>query len=246
MNKLQLNTEADLKDRVLLVTGAGDGIGREVAIACAAAGATVILLGKTVKKLEKVYDECVAAGGPQPAIYPMNFEGAGADDFDQLGKTIHENFGRLDALFNNIGWHGASAPIEQFDTELWYKIMQVNLNGTFMLTRSCIPLLKESEHASIVFNTDEKDTAYWGAYGIAKAGINTFSTILADELENAGVQVNAFNPEAVRGAFRKRAYPGEDSSMLPTSEDVAKYYVSLLSGDIKSQMRTLKAEDFTE
>lgn len=244
MSELTLNRNPDFTDRTILVTGAGDGIGKAVALSLGKAGASVILLGKTVKKLEQVYDELVELGAPQPAIFPMNFEGATADDFDSLKSTLAEHFGHIDGLFNNIGWLGASAPIEMFDIELWYKILQINLNAPFMLTRACIPLLKQSEHAAVVFNSDEKTSAYWGAYGIAKAGINALSHIVADELENAGVQVNTFNPEAVRGNFRRRAYPGEDSSTLPSSDDVAPYYVSLLSGDIKSQMRILTAKDF--
>jgi NAD(P)-dependent dehydrogenase (short-subunit alcohol dehydrogenase family) len=244
MSKLSLQPEYDLGGRNILVTGAGDGIGKAVAMQCGKAGATVILLGKTVKKLEIIYDELVAAGAPEPAIYPMNFEGAGADDYEALRWTLADNFDHIDALFNNAGWLGASSPIEQFDLELWYKIMQVNLNAPFMLTKACIPLLKKSGHAAVVFNTDEKDTAYWGAYGIAKAGTNALANILADELESSNVQVNAFNPEAVRGSFRTRAFPGEDGSILPTADYVAKYYVALLSGEITSQMRTLKAGDF--
>ena len=245
MNQLVSATQPDLGDKIILVTGAGDGIGKAVAIGCGRLGATVILLGKTVKKLEATYDALVEAGAPQPAIYPMNFEGASADDFDQLANTVDENFGRLDGLFNNIGWHGACAPLELFDIELWYKVMQVNLNAPFMLTRACIPLVRKSSAGSIVFNTDEKATAYWGAYGIAKAGIDRLSAIVGDELENEGVCVNAFDPGAVRSGLRKRAFPGEDSSGLATPDDVAKYFVSLLSGEIASQQRVLKAEDFS-
>ncbi len=180
-----------LDDRVILITGAGDGIGKAVALACAERGATVILLGRTVHKLEQIYDEIKNNGWPEPAIYPMNLEGATASDYDDLNTNIDKEFGRLDGLFNNAGWLGASTPIENYDIELWYKVMQVNLNAPFMLTRACIPLLRKSSSARIVFTGDDKSSAYWGAYGVAKAGQLSFMQILADELESKNIPVNA-------------------------------------------------------
>jgi NAD(P)-dependent dehydrogenase (short-subunit alcohol dehydrogenase family) len=170
-----------LDDRVVLITGAGDGIGKAVALACAGRGATVILLGRTVHKLEQVYDDIKNSGGPEPAIYPMNLEGATPQDYDDLQANIDREFGRLDALLNNAGWLGASTPIEIYDVELWYKVMQVNLNAPFLLTRACIPLLRKSGAGRIVFTADEKSSAYWGAYGVAKAGQLSLMQILADE-----------------------------------------------------------------
>lgn len=227
-----------LDDRVILITGAGDGIGRAVALACAERGATIILLGRTVHKLEAVYDEIKNNGGPEPAIYPMNLEGAGADDYDALNTNIDREFGRLDGLCNNAGWLGASTPIEIYDTALWYKVMQVNLNAPFLLTKACIPLLKKSNAARIVFTADDKNTAYWGAYGVAKAGQLSFMQILADELESKQIHVNAVNPGPIRTRFRTMAYPAEDMRKLTKPEEITDAFVYLLSDAVTETGKT--------
>lgn len=234
-----------LTDRIVLITGAGDGIGKAVALDCARRGATVILLGKTIHKLEKVYDEIVAAGGAEPAIYPMDLSGASADDYDDLHDNIEKEFGRLDALVNNAGWLAASTPIEVFDTELWYRVMQVNLNAPFLLTKACIPLIKKSAHGAIVFTADPKSSAYWGAYGVAKSAQQSLMTILADELESQNIVVNAFNPGPVRTNFRTRAYPAEDAREMQTPTNVSAPFVYLINGDCNGITgKTFTLDDF--
>lgn len=234
-----------LDDKIILITGAGDGIGKAVSLDCAKRGATIILLGKTTHKLEQVYDEIRASGGPEPAIYPMDLEGASADDYDDLGDNIEKEFNRLDALLNNAGCLGASTPAEMYDTELWYKVLQINLNAPFMLTRACIPLIKKSKQGAIVFTADQKHSAYWGAYGVAKAGMQTFMQILADELESKNIAINAFDPGPVHTNFRIRAYPAEDSSKLNKPEDVSAPFAYLLSGDCDGVTgKTFTLDDF--
>lgn len=234
-----------LDDRIILITGAGDGIGKAVALDCARRGATVILLGKTIHKLERVYDEIIAAGGAEPAIYPLDLSGAAADDYADLHDNIEKEFGRLDALLNNAGWLGASTPISMFDTELWYKVMQVNLNAPFLLTRACIPLLRKSSRGAIVFTADTRTSAYWGAYGVAKSGLQALMTILADELESQHVMVNAFDPGPVRTSFRTRAYPAEDARAMNKPEDVSAPFVYLMSGECKGVTgKTFTLDDF--
>lgn len=234
-----------LDNKTILITGAGAGIGKAVALDCAKRGATVILLGKTIHKLEQVYDEITASGGTMPAIYPMDLEGASADDYQDLGKNVEKEFGKLDGLFNNAGWLGASTPLETYDTELWYRIMQINLNAAFMLTRACIPLIKKSDSGAIVFTTDDKNSAYWGAYGVAKAGLKSFMQILADELVSNNIAVNAIDPGPVHTNFRTRAYPGEDPSSLKKPDDVSAMFSYLLSGDCDGVTgKTFTADDF--
>ena len=228
-----------LDDRVILITGAGDGIGKAVALACAERGATVILLGRTVHKLEQVYDEIKNNSWPEAAIYPMNLEGATPTDYDDLNINIDKEFGRLDGLLNNAGWLGASTPIELYDTELWYKVMQVNLNAPFLLTKACIPLLKKSSTARIVFTADDKSNAYWGAYGVAKAGQLSFMQILADELESKNIPVNAVNPGPIRTRFRTMAYPAEDMRKLIKPEEITDAFVYLLSDAVTDTGRTI-------
>ena len=194
-------------------------------------------------KLEAVYDEIKNNGGPEPAIYPINLEGASADDYDELNTNIDREFGRLDGLFNNAGWLGASTPIEIYDTELWYKVMQVNLNAPFLLTKACIPLLKKSNAARIVFTADDKNTAYWGAYGVAKAGQLSFMHILADELESKQIHVNAVNPGPIRTRFRTMAYPAEDMRKLTKPEEITDAFVYLLSDAVNDTGKIFTLKD---
>ena len=233
-----------LDDRVILITGAGDGIGKATALACAERGATTILLGRTVHKLEQAYDAIQDNGWPEPAIYPMNLEGAAPADYDDLHDNIDREFGRLDGLLNNAGWLGASTPLEIYDTELWYKVMQVNLNAPFLLTKACIPLLRKSPAARIVFTADEKSSAYWGAYGVAKAGQLSLMQILADELESRNIPVNAVNPGPVRTRFRTLAYPAEDMRKLTKPEAITDAFVFLLSEAATETGKTIRLDDF--
>ena len=218
-----------LTDKIILITGASDGIGKATAIECARQGATVIIHGKTQPKLEILYDDIVAAGYPEPVIYPLDFEKVTPEDCDTLNSMIAKEFGKLDGLFNNAGWLGASSPIQQHDIKLWHRVMQINLNAAFMLTQACIPLLNHGDSSSIVFNIDTKNTAYWGAYGVANAGLSTLMQILADELENTKISVKGFNPGPVRTNFRTRAFPAENPADLTQPEEAARVAAFLLS-----------------
>jgi NAD(P)-dependent dehydrogenase (short-subunit alcohol dehydrogenase family) len=232
-----------LDDRVILITGAGDGIGKAVALACAERGATVILLGRTVHKLEQVYDEIKNNGWPEPAIYPMNLEGATPTDYDDLNVNIDKEFGRLDGLLHNAGWLGASTPIDIYNTELWYKVMQVNLNAPFLLTKACIPLLRKSSAARVVFTADDKSSAYWGAYGVAKAGQLSLMQILADELESKNIPVNAVIPGPIHTRFRTMAYPAEDKRKLTGPEEITDTFIYLLSDGVTDTGKTFRLKD---
>jgi NAD(P)-dependent dehydrogenase (short-subunit alcohol dehydrogenase family) len=224
-----MQSTTNFKDKVILITGASDGIGKSTAIECARHGATVIIHGKTLPKLEALYDEIVNAGYAEPVIYPLDFEKMTAEDCDTLNEVIHKDFGKLDGLFNNAGWLGASSPIQQYDRKLWHRVIQINLNATVMLTQACISLLNNEDSSSIVFTLDDKNTAYWGAYGVAKAGLRSFMEILADELENTRISVKGLDPGKVRTNFRTRAFPAENPTTHATPEEVAKVAAYLLS-----------------
>lgn len=242
---MQYQAPADfLKDKVILVTGAGDGLGQTAAMAYAAHGATVVLLGRTTSKLEKTYDQIVNAGYPEPAIYPLNLEGATPKDYEELAETLKTQFGGLHGLLHSAAILGSTAPIQQHDIETWYKVFQVNLNAPFVMTRALLPLLRSTTGAKIVFTTDDKSKAYWGAYGISKDAVTSFMKILADELntEEHQVQVNAVNPGAVRTQMRVRAFPAEDPNTLSTTEDVMPTYLYLMSDDCKDIGQTILAQ----
>ncbi|MDR5902126.1 YciK family oxidoreductase [Halomonas icarae] len=224
-----------LNDRVILVTGAGDGIGRTAALTYARHGATVILLGRTIAKLEAVYDEIEAAGGPQPAIFPLNFEGASLKDYQDMADTLDKEFGRLDGILHNAGLLGRITPFEQYNPELWDQVMQVNINGPIAMTQALLPLLKSSADASVIFTSSSvgrKGRAYWGAYAVSKFATEGFVEVLADELEHLGsVRVNSLNPGATRTQMRRSAYPGEDPDTLRTPEEIMPTYLWLIGPD---------------
>lgn len=220
-----------LKDRVIMVTGAGDGIGRAVARSFADHGATLVLLGKSVKKLESLYDEIETAGNPTPGIYPMNLLGANLDDYLELAKRLEETYGRLDGLLHNAGILGSRTPITQYDEEEWQKVMHVNLTAPFVMSKACLPLLLKSEDASLVFTSSgvgRKGRAYWGAYAVSKFGTEGLMETLADELEKKkNIRVNCINPGATRTKMRAAAYPGEDPEKLPTPQEILGTYLFL-------------------
>ncbi len=226
-----------LDGRIILVTGAGDGIGRAAALSYAAKGATIILAGRTTSKLEAVYDEIEAAGGPQPAIIPLNMDGAASHDYDELAATIEKEFGRLDGLLNNAGILGQRTPIETYDPHTWTQVMQVNVNAQFLLTQAMIPLLRLSDDASIIFTSSgvgREGRAYWGAYCVSKFAVEGLSQTLADELDNtSNIRVNCINPGATRTNMRATAYPGENPNSLPTPEEIMPLYLYLMGPDSK-------------
>jgi NAD(P)-dependent dehydrogenase (short-subunit alcohol dehydrogenase family) len=225
-----------LKDRVILVTGAGDGIGAVAAKTFAAHGATVVLLGRTVKKLEKIYDEIKNAGSPEPAIYPLNLEGATARDYDEMAATIKSGLGRLDGIVHNAAILGEPTPLQLYPSDLWKKVMQVNVTAAFMLTQPCLPLLRESPDPRILFTTHRLESAYWGAYGVSKAAVETLMKILADELENEPyVVVNAIEPGDLQSPMIARAWPGKNIKTLPTIESVMPWYLYLIGPDSREE-----------
>jgi NAD(P)-dependent dehydrogenase (short-subunit alcohol dehydrogenase family) len=224
-----------LNNRVILITGAGSGIGAALARHCGALGATVILLDKTVRALEEVYDAIEASGAPSAAIYPMNLEGATEKDYFDLAATIDKEFGRLDGLVHNAGMLGGLIPVAHYEAELWFRVLQVNLNAPFLMTRALLGLLTQGEDTSVVFSSDSvgrTGKAYWGAYGVSKAATENLMQILADELEsNTPVRVNSFDPGPVATSLRTLAYPGEDPANLPTPDAVVTPYLYLLGSD---------------
>jgi len=237
-----------LKNRVILITGVGEGIGRAAARRLAGHGATVILLGRTIRRLEQVYDEIEQAGGPKPAIYPMNLEGATPKDYADLARVLDAEFGRLDGLLHNAALFAGLTPIANYDIELWYRILQVNLNAPFLLTQAVLELLHRPADASVVFTTDrvgEEGRAYWGAYAVAKGGAQTLMKLLASELEtNTAIRVNSIDPGRVRSELTLRAYPGRDPAEWADPEDIMATYLYLLGPDSKGVTgQTFHAQD---
>lgn len=230
-------SENELKDKVIAITGAGSGIGRAAAIACAKKGATVVLMGKTIAKLEKSYDLIVENNGPEPAIYPIDFNGASEADYQQLGEIFEKEFGRLDGLLHNAAELGTPGPIASCDSAIWAKTFNVNLNAPFILTRTLLPLLDKAENSSIVFVTDSSarnGKAYWGSYGVSKIAAEGLAHTLAEEYESGGkIRVNIVSPGPVQSPLRKRAFPGENPNSLPDTSSLDNLWIYLFSPQSK-------------
>jgi NAD(P)-dependent dehydrogenase (short-subunit alcohol dehydrogenase family) len=226
-----------LKDRVILVTGAGRGIGAAAAKTYAAHGASVLLLGRTESNLSALYDEIEAAGHPQPVVIPFDLETALPHQYDELAAMIEAEFGRLDGVLHNASIIGPRTPIEQLTGEQFMQVMHVNVNATFMLTTALLPLLKLSGDASIAFTSSSvgrKGRAYWGAYGVSKFATEGLMQTLADEIDGLGsLRANSINPGATRTDMRAQAYPAEDPTNNPTPEEIMPVYLYLMGPDSK-------------
>ncbi len=227
-----------LNDKIILITGSSEGIGRAAALAYAEHGATVILHGRNIERLESLYDEIIAAGAKEPAIMPADLQQASYEDFMVWQNSIGTEFGRLDGLLHNAGQLGRINPIEHCLSSDWEKVMQVNVNAQFMLTKAMLPLLKESEAGSIVFTSSSvgrKGRALWSAYSASKFATEGMMQVLADELENTtNIRVNSINPGATNTAMRRLAYPGETASHNPEPKDIMASYLYLMGDDSKA------------
>ena len=234
-----LAADVDLTGRVVMVTGASGGLGRPLSLACAARGATVVLHGRVVRKLEAIYDEMVAAGHPQPTILPLDLATAAADDFGNVASAIRAQLGRLDGLVHTAAFLGSLGPIEHQSFDSWQKVLRVNLSAAMALTRSALPLLSAASDACVVLTLDtrgEEPRAYWGAYAAAKAGLSALAATLADEWEaRPNLRVNAVVPGPMRTPLRTLTHPGEDRSTLPLPEALVPLYLHLLGAQTKPE-----------
>ena len=226
-----------LRDRIVLITGASDGIGRALALEAARLGAQVILHGRNAAKLEKVYDDVEAIdGAPRPSIAVMDLATADSNAYQSLADSLAAEFGRLDGLVLNAGILGDRFSIEQYDPALWQQVMHVNVTSAFVLAQVCLPLLHESDDASIIFTSSgvgRQGRAFWGAYAVSKFATEGLSQVLADEHRQGPLRVNCVNPGATRTGMRLAAYPAEDRDALKTPEDILPAYIFLLGPDSK-------------
>jgi NAD(P)-dependent dehydrogenase (short-subunit alcohol dehydrogenase family) len=224
-----------LKERAILITGAGSGLGRSLAIECARAGAKVILSGRNGKKLDAVYDEIEALGAPQPAIAVLDLAAATAVEYDNLARVIGTEFGKLDGLVHAAALLGDRTPLEQYDVPTWCKVLHVNLTAPFILTQVLLPELRKSADASVIFVSSgvvKQARPYWGAYAVAKSGLESVRGMWAEELEGeANIRVNSVNPGRMRTAMRAAAYPAEDPNTVPKPESVSGVFLYLLSAN---------------
>jgi len=226
-----------LRNRIILITGSSDGIGKALALHAARLGAQVILHGRSVTKLEKIYDEIEKIdGAPRPSIAVMDLESANAESYTTLAQSIESEFGRLDGLVLNASILGERYSIEQYDAVLWQKVMHVNVTSVFAMTQVFLPLLQKSDDPSVIFTSSgvgRTGKAFWGAYAASKFATEGLSQILADEHRHGKLRSNCINPGATRTNMRLAAFPAEDRDVLKRPEDILAPYVYLLGPDSK-------------
>jgi len=224
-----------LRGRSILITGAGDGIGRAAALSFARHGATVLLLGRTLSKLEAVYDEIEQAGGAQPALLPLNLSSATLSDYTQMANMIENEIGHLDGILHNAAILGPLTPLQMYDPDTFDDVMTVNLRAPFQLTQTLLPLLRQSQDASVLFTTSSVGRtarAFWGAYAVSKSGLESISKMFSDELANvSSIRFNCINPGPTRTNMRAHAYPGENPYNLPSPDDIMPLYLYLMGPD---------------
>jgi NAD(P)-dependent dehydrogenase (short-subunit alcohol dehydrogenase family) len=226
--------QKNLSQKTILVTGAGDGIGKQAAISYAAQGAEVILLGRTVKKLEHVYDQILEDGGREPAIVPLDMSGATANHYRDLAMTIDSQFKKLDGLLHNAGALGTLQPLIDISEEEFDQVMTVNVKSQFLMTKALLPILKKAPNASVIFTSSsvgQKGRAYWGTYSISKFATEGMMQVLADEYENTNLRFNCINPGGTKTGMRAKAYPAENTDKLKTPLDIIPLYIRLMSNE---------------
>ena len=241
---------AQLSGRVVLVTGAGGGLGSAVAIAAAKAGAELILVGRRQRPLEVVYDAIVAADGKQPALFPLDFTKAGADDYQRLVDGIQNDCGRLDGIVHLAARFDGLKPLNDYDIADWQRSVHVNLTAPFAITQVCLPLLRAAPDASVIFAADSiahEAKAYWGAYAAGKCGLETLCAMFAAENRHVeSLRFNAMDPGPLSTSLRKKAFPADDPQARPAESAVASilYLLSQASRGINGQR--IDAKSFSE
>jgi NAD(P)-dependent dehydrogenase (short-subunit alcohol dehydrogenase family) len=222
-----------LAGRVVLITGASSGLGAALAVECARAGASVILSGRNGSKLERVYDAIETMGAPQPAIAMLDLATATAVDYDSVARSIDSEFGKLDGVVHAAGLLGDRTPLEQYDVPTWCKVLHVNLTAPFILTQVLLPHLRKSADASVIFVSSgvvKNQRPFWGAYAVAKSGLESVRSMLSQELEGEpNIRVNSVNPGRMRTAMRAAAYPAEDPNTVPMPASLSGTFLYLLS-----------------
>lgn len=220
-----------LAGRVVLVTGAHGGLGGAAAKACARAGATVVLLGRRVPKLGRVYD-AIRASGPEPALYPMDLAGADPADHETLAAKIVAELGALHGVLHCAAEFTGLAPLEATPPEAFVRNLHVNLTAPWLLTQACLPHLRAAGDSAVVFVSDDPARvggAYWGPYGLAKQALEALVRQLGAETDTGPVRVAGLQPGPMRTDLRARAYADEARLRVPSPEAYAAACVHLLS-----------------
>ena len=223
-----------LKNRTILVTGAGQGLGRTAAIAYARHGATVILLGRSTRKLEQVYDEIVAIGGPQPAIFPMDLAAATDADFAAMAQAIGYQIGRLDGILHCAAAFESLAPQALESVESWMKLFKVNAAAPAAINRVCASYLEASETPAVILIGEthgHEPVAYWGGFAVSKAALEAYFKVQADEWADGPICINLLIPGPINSPQRAKTHPGEAKNSLVQLDELLPQLLYLMGPD---------------
>lgn len=223
------STDKILLGKVALITGGSRGIGRAIAAAYGGAGARVFICGRNLADVEDAVREIRARGGE---IDGVAGDISRAQDVQRIVGAALERFGAIDVLVNNASVLGPRQTIAEFPLEAWEEVIRINLTGLFLVTHEVLPAMLARRSGSIINVTSgvgRVGKAKWGAYAVSKAGLEGFTQLLAEEVESAGIRVNAVNPAATRTQMRALAYPAEDPMTLPLPDEVVPIFVYLAS-----------------
>lgn len=230
-----------LEGRVVLVVGAYGALGHAASLACMDAGATVVLLGRKIPKLNRVYDAVIRRGG-EALLYPLDLEGATPDDYAEMAERIESGLGRLDGVLHCAADFPGLTPLENTDPAAFARALHVNLTARWWLTQACLPLLRRATDSAVVFMIDDALTCgqpYWGGYGIAQSALTALLGTLHAELANSSVRVSGLAPGPMRTPLRAKAFIEEDTIASSDASSVAQACVHLLSAASVDQCGTL-------
>jgi len=233
-----------LNDRIILVTGASDGIGREAAVTYARYGAQVILLGRNAQKLQTVADEIAASGQTAPLAFTLDLDSATPEACRQLADELAQHIDRLDGVLHNAGLLGDVVPMAQQDPAVWQQVMRVNVDATFFLTQALLPLLLKSSDGSLVFTSSSvgrQGRAGWGAYSVSKFATEGMMQVLAEEYRDR-LRVNCINPGGTRTKMRASAFPQENADKLKTPADIMPVYLYAMGADCRETGHSFDAQ----
>lgn len=222
--------KAQLQGKVILVTGATGTIGQALCPALVEQGATVVLMGRNIRKLERLYDALDAAESGSVAIVPLDLAGASPADYDRVTDGIQAELGRIDGLIHLACAFSALSPLEQTKAEAYMQNMQVNLHAAWLLTQSALPFIKKAK-GCILFTDDDvarSHEPFWGGYGISKAGVRALTDMLAAELKGSQVHVDCVTPPPIQGGLRNRAFTADVARQAKSAQSVTTLYLDAL------------------
>jgi NAD(P)-dependent dehydrogenase (short-subunit alcohol dehydrogenase family) len=232
-----------LEDKVTLITGASQGLGRALALAFAREGARVVLNARSEEFIRPVAAEVEEAGAEVLAVAADVSKGA---DVERLVGEAVGRFGRIDVLVNNAGLLGPRVAIEEYPEDEWRRVIDANLTGPFLVSKAAISHMDDGGSViNVVSGVSVEGRAEWGAYSVSKFGLEGLTQILASELAEQGVRVNAVDPGGMRTDMRAAAYPEEDPQTRITPEENTAVFLYLASDESEGVTgERFKAQEF--